>query len=1293
MLKKGRSFWAILAIVFSFSVFGGLLFNLNPKSSVVFASEAPSLDTTKHVEGEYIYNLDEIENTGELTLINANWTTQLDLSKGDLTIILNGESTIRVEDGFGITLNSNNLTITGFGEFIVYGNFGALDLGEYGSISLRGIKAYVGEGSTEAKTSLSADDVFEQTYIKFVGEEGDYANPISEDPSEDPSENPSEEPSEHKHSFTYNFTGAKLVATCSSADCTLDSSQAQAVLSVSSVDFGQSPTVSIDFANFNAATGNSLSSQSYETSFYKTETENATEGGMIIDTPANAGFYYAKLNFNAASGFEGKSLVCAFTISKIDSTIVGKDKTITYQEAPYDVSQMFEIGPDAGLASYEIVTGGTGEGTLDKFNLTITKCGTILIKVTTTGTENYNGTELTKTLTIEKMDMKNVVLVLDDWDFDKVSSTPGVINNISGGKVTFTYWKNEELTTPCEYGAMVQPTEIGVYYIKATIAETEFYKEKVLSKKFTIWGKAEPTANPVTVKFDQLTDSRYDVSSMFVFDENCGAATYFLIESETGAELPISGTMLDITEVGSYVIKAKYESKGSYRAGELTCELLVEKANLAYTLIFDDWTFGETPRYYVDGNTYNAAVSIKYYLDEAHENLVTENDGVPTSVGTYYAVVTVAETDYSIESSLQEQVNILSKDIEIIWDENNFTYNGEVQEIKASFVDVNGETVYLNVSVNAEFKHAGSYIATASFAESQNSYTLPSEVTKNYTLHKRELILQINDSRKYYSDVVSSTLSATIIEGKIVRGENAPYSLHCDVDADSAIGEYPITGTTTNEDYEITFNNGKFTVLNKVIGNYNGIENRLIVGWTYGETAKVPSATTHYGTIVYKFALFTNTGIDDSDWSTTVPSEPGEYWIRAEVVDEKSYNCAYAEDIFTISKIKVDDPAEDKAEYIYNGFLQTYKLEENSTIYTISNRSQKDAGTYVIRLELIDSAHYTWTSTSEAVLKYSFVIKKKLIEKPAVDSRILKYTGKPITYNIPQSGDYNISNNITQTNVGRYIVTVTLKDIINTEWKDNSINELYYDFVINQNKIDLPTTKDIDGTALETSPVTIIETGVMGLSPETKLEVLVIDSSNKKQIKETKNLLKNSISNYDRVFRVYDVTLNEGGTNVQPNGFITLKMEVPKELRNTKFRLYHIHTNNSGEKVVSEIDYNSVDENGYITFQVDSLSEFAFAYEQDSLVWLIVTFSIVVALLLALAVLQIVLMIKNKQKKNLNKAKNTVLASGVPVFFFASEVTASIVLGVLTAILIGVNIALFVISKKSKKDKPTKTEK
>ena len=79
--------------------------------------------------------------------------------------------------------------------------------------------------------------------------------------------------------------------------------------------------------------------------------------------------------------------------------------------------------------------------------------------------------------------------------------------------------------------------------------------------------------------------------------------------------------------------------------------------------------------------------------------------------------------------------------------------------------------------------------------------------------------------------------------------------------------------------------------------------------------------------------------------------------------------------------------------------------------------------------------------------------------------------------------------------------------------------------------------------------------------------------------------------------------------------------------------------------------------------------------------------------MLALAVLQIVFMIKNKQKKNLNKAKNTILASGVPVFFFTSEVTASIVLGVLTAVLIVVNIALFVISKKSKKNKPTKTEK
>lgn len=1277
MLKKGRKFWAIFAIIFGFLVSSCFGFSVQKNNKLGFASNTPELEVSSKVDGEYVFNSGkDIGEDDELTLYDANWDTTLELTN-NVIITLHGDSIINCKGGTAVCLNGCNITITGVGSLTIIGE-PAIECSGEETVELKGVNAYIGS-NTEPASSFSLDDVFGQNYISFSSQKGLYG-----DASQDETE------TEHQHDFYFTFSGATLTAKCTS-DCTLENNEVSTTLTATSVDYGENPTFSLTFDGINTVTGKNLSEQSYSKEIYKTDTKDSVEGGTLVDNPTNAGFYYVKLNFNSESGFEGKSLVCPFEIKKINPTVVGYDKTITYTSEVYDVSQMFEIPTEAGSFSYEIVSGGSGEGTLDGQNLSITKCGTILVKATTVGTENYNGIELTKTLTVEKLELENIEILFDDWDFNGTPSTPSISGNIGGGAVTFTYWKNAELTIPAGDGSI--PTAVGVYFIKAEIAETNIYKSKVISKQFTIWGEADARAvsEQTEIKFDQIQTEnfKFDVSTLFSFSENCGNVTYFYVDRESGNDVRINDTILDVTEIGTYVIKARYEGKNGYKPGEVSCELVVKKANLDIILIFEDWVYGDNPVYHIDGNDYHGEVIVKYYLDSEHSQLVTENNGVPTEAGKYYVVITIAETDFSNQKIVEHEVSIKTKEIVIIWDENNFVYNGEIQTIKAKFIGVKGEDIALNVQIDKEFKLAGTYTATASFAETQRSYVLPADTTKEFDMQKRAISIQIDDKSKYYLETTIPTLTAKVKDGTVVENEPLPYSLSCEVVADSAIGEYQITGTVTNENYVIDFFNGKFAVLNKVLGNYGGGSN-IIAGWTYGQSPNTPSARAYYGTVQYKYISLDDYG-NEEGWTTTVPSEPGLYCIRAEVVDVNYYNCAKMDYFFEISKIRIDDLLPDESEYIFDGNDKAYKLEENSTLYTISNRVYRNAGVYKIQVTLLDSVHYCWTSTNNSYLEYIFEIKKKLINKPLADSRVFKYTGKPISYNIAQSGDYNISNNNIQTEVGRYTITVTLKDATNTEWIDNSTSELNFDFVINQTRIDAPETKNVDGEVLNDSPVQIIETGINGLSPETKLNVLVIGLSNKQQIKQTKSYLKNTISNYDKIFGVFDVSLSENGLTVQPDGFITIKMQIPKELKNTNFRLYHIHETEDGKKIVSEIDYNRVEDSDFVTFRVENLSSFAFVYEQESLVGLIVTFSLILAILIALLVLQIIFMIKNKKKGS--KQTKTVLASAVPVFFFASEVTASIVLGVLVAVFIALNITLFVISKKQKnKSKNPKEE-
>ncbi len=83
-------------------------------------------------------------------------------------------------------------------------------------------------------------------------------------------------------------------------------------------------------------------------------------------------------------------------------TVTGKDTTITYTTDDFDLAGMFTVDPNAGAATYTVISGGTGVGTVDGTKLSITKSGTFVIKVTTAKNGVYLPGEATATLTVEK---------------------------------------------------------------------------------------------------------------------------------------------------------------------------------------------------------------------------------------------------------------------------------------------------------------------------------------------------------------------------------------------------------------------------------------------------------------------------------------------------------------------------------------------------------------------------------------------------------------------------------------------------------------------------------------------------------------------------------------------------------------------------------------------------------------------------------------------------------------------------------------------------------------------------
>jgi hypothetical protein len=85
-----------------------------------------------------------------------------------------------------------------------------------------------------------------------------------------------------------------------------------------------------------------------------------------------------------------------------------------------------------------------------------------------------------------------------------------------------------------------------------------------------------------------------------------------------------------------------------------------------------------------------------------------------------------------------------------------------------------------------------------------------------------------------------------------------------------------------------------------------------IAGWTYGETPKMPTVTGNAGNgaVTYEYKA---KNAADSTYSTTVPTNAGEYTVRATIAATKIYNGSSATKDFTIAKapspVKVADSA------------------------------------------------------------------------------------------------------------------------------------------------------------------------------------------------------------------------------------------------------------------------------------------------------------------------------------------------------------------------------------------------
>lgn len=209
-------------------------------------------------------------------------------------------------------------------------------------------------------------------------------------------------------------------------------------------------------------------------------------------------------------------------------------------------------------------------------------------------------------------------------------------------------------------------------------------------------------------------------------------------------------------------------------------------------------------------------------------------------------------------------------------------------------------------------------------------------------------------------------------------GENEAYEVTVNAGGTN-VGEYDVVLTLTDtKKYEWTTPDAddktKVTLKFAITKAANEITSLTLDDWAYGETPKTPTVTAKFGTAAFTYATSEN-----GEYTATVPSAVGKYWVKATVEGTDNYTAATKTAQFEIKKAAatVTTAPAAKTELVYNRNAQelvtagyadggklNYKLGENGT-WSETIPTATDAGDYKVYYKVVGDESHSDTAETE----------------------------------------------------------------------------------------------------------------------------------------------------------------------------------------------------------------------------------------------------------------------------------------------------------------------------------------
>ena len=257
------------------------------------------------------------------------------------------------------------------------------------------------------------------------------------------------------------------------------------------------------------------------------------------------------------------------------------------------------------------------------------------------------------------------------------------------------------------------------------------------------------------------------------------------------------------------------------------------------------------------------------------------------------------------------------------------------------------------------------------------------EILSIYKKVNGEWILQtdVNSSILASNIIISKTnptYTAPTLKSNLVYNGEAQELINAGSTNDGTI-KYSLDNSTWSTSIPIGTNANSYSVYWKLEGDYNhnDVSSTLInvtiikanitpyiviSNWTYGNTTSNPSLSGNLGngTVTYYYKLQSS-----SSWSTTKPSDAGNYDIKANVESTSNYNNGTTTNTFTINKVTPTLIAPTAKVLTYNGSAQEL-INAGSTNYGTLKYSL-DGGVdlpYDAEVEYLSSNGYQYIDTN-----------------------------------------------------------------------------------------------------------------------------------------------------------------------------------------------------------------------------------------------------------------------------------------------------------------------------------------